>query len=240
MTGSYNTLARESSGDNVSGVRVGRLLIAAGAVGGAAWFWARGSAPPPASQPPVAEPIAKLPPPLEALPPYQGQACGARCGVQRWAVKTLSDPMRDRVRMDPVRTTITQLGALPRPPRYPDFERIAPAEFQVWELDAYLVGWDNEADRDIHLFLVDPDNFEARMVAEIPDPACAGACNSGLGPLYAAARDSLQVILQTPNPNDEPILVRVRGVGFFDRNHGQLGAAPNYIELHPVLILSRP
>ena len=25
------------------------------------------------------------------------------------------------------------------------------------------------------------------------------------------------------------------GVGFFDRDHGQTGAAPNNIELHPVL-----
>jgi hypothetical protein len=29
--------------------------------------------------------------------------------------------------------------------------------------------------------------------------------------------------------------VRVRGVGFYDFNHGQRGRAPNCIELHPVL-----
>jgi hypothetical protein len=29
--------------------------------------------------------------------------------------------------------------------------------------------------------------------------------------------------------------VRVTGVGFFDKIHGQTGAAPNGIELHPVL-----
>jgi hypothetical protein len=33
----------------------------------------------------------------------------------------------------------------------------------------------------------------------------------------------------------KPIAVRVTGVGFFDRIHGQMGVAPNGIELHPVL-----
>jgi hypothetical protein len=49
----------------------------------------------------------------------------------------------------------------------------------------------------------------------------------------------VQEILATPNPADEPIVVRVTGVGFFDRNHGQVGAAPNLIELHPVLAIQR-
>jgi hypothetical protein len=32
-----------------------------------------------------------------------------------------------------------------------------------------------------------------------------------------------------------PTRARITGVGFFDRDHGQTGAAPNVIELHPVL-----
>jgi hypothetical protein len=32
-----------------------------------------------------------------------------------------------------------------------------------------------------------------------------------------------------------PTAVRITGVGFFDRAHGATGAAPNVIELHPVL-----
>ena len=34
-----------------------------------------------------------------------------------------------------------------------------------------------------------------------------------------------------------PVSVTIRGVGFFDRIHGQMGVAPNGIELHPVLDL---
>jgi len=32
-----------------------------------------------------------------------------------------------------------------------------------------------------------------------------------------------------------PTRARITGVGFFDRAHGATGAAPNVIELHPVL-----
>jgi hypothetical protein len=32
-----------------------------------------------------------------------------------------------------------------------------------------------------------------------------------------------------------PTAARITGVGFFDRTHGATGAAPNVIELHPVL-----
>jgi hypothetical protein len=34
--------------------------------------------------------------------------------------------------------------------------------------------------------------------------------------------------------------IRVRGIGFFDYRNGQDGAAPNGIELHPVLGLGFP
>jgi hypothetical protein len=33
----------------------------------------------------------------------------------------------------------------------------------------------------------------------------------------------------------KPTQARITGVGFFDRSHGATGAAPNVIEIHPVL-----
>jgi hypothetical protein len=41
-----------------------------------------------------------------------------------------------------------------------------------------------------------------------------------------------QPLFQTAVP---PKSARITGVGFFDRAHGPTGAAPNVIELHPVL-----
>ena len=175
--------------------------------------------------------------PVSNLPPLAPVACGMRCGVQRWPIKTLSDPSRELVDLRPVRATIAELGALPRPESFPQNERIAPEEFTVYEVDAYLLAWDNEADRDIHLMLADPEDPRFRMIAEIPDPMCSGVCNSGLGGQFAEARAALETILAEPNPDDLPVEVTVIGVGFFDRNHGQIGAAPNFMELHPVLEL---
>jgi hypothetical protein len=34
-------------------------------------------------------------------------------------------------------------------------------------------------------------------------------------------------------------LVRVRGVGFYDFNHGQRGRSANCIELHPIVLITR-
>jgi hypothetical protein len=75
------------------------------------------------------------------------------------------------------------------------------------------------------------------MIAEIPDPGCSGACSSGFAEAFARARSALKAELSRPNPEDRPIRVEVTGIGFFDRNHGQFGAAPNFVELHPVLAL---
>lgn len=149
-------------------------------------------------------------------------------------MKTLSDAERARVDLTPMPTTIATLGATPLPTEAP-LGRAAPVELTTYQVEAYLAGFDDEADGDVHLVLVDPVVPDARLIAEIPDPECAGACASGLAEAYARARAALQAAVTRPNPDDRPVRLRVTGVGFFDRNHGQLGAAPNYIELHPVL-----
>jgi hypothetical protein len=154
-------------------------------------------------------------------------------------VKTLSDVDRGEVDLGPVTATVAELAALPRPPFIPNDRRARPVETTVYRVEAYLVGWSPQADGDIHLNLADLTPPHAMLIAEIPNPVCAGACNSGLSDYFRAARAELDAILSAANPNDEPIVVSVTGVGFFDRNHGQTGAAPNYIELHPVLHLVR-
>ena len=77
---------------------------------------------------------------LEALPPLGGP-CGVRCGVERWAVKTLSDFDRDRVDLTPVDAAVEELVALARPPDRPDDGRVPPAELTVYRVRGYLGGW---------------------------------------------------------------------------------------------------
>jgi hypothetical protein len=164
-------------------------------------------------------------------------SCGRRCGVERWQIKTLSDLERGRVDLTPVRTTIEALISLKRPAHTPSYSRIWPTEFTTYQIEGYLGGYRPESDGDVHLIMFGLENQRASMVVEIPDPRCSGACESGLSSDFAKARETLNEILAQPNPTDQPIVIRVTGVGFFDRNHGQIGAAPNIIELHPVLKL---
>jgi hypothetical protein len=77
------------------------------------------------------------------------------------------------------------------------------------------------------------------MVAEIPDPQCSGVCVSKQFDQINRVRDNfarsfLQGEEQFLRPTS-PIPITITGVGFFDFYHGQLGMAPNGIELHPVL-----
>jgi hypothetical protein len=154
-------------------------------------------------------------------------------------VKTLSDPDRDRVKLRPVDVTIEELVSLERPALLPGAGRADSVEMTVYRVDARLLGLFTEADGDYHLVLASPRDATITMIAEVPDPGCAGACASGFADVYARVRQKLMDRLNAPGGEVRP-LVRVTGVGFFDFLHGQRGVAPNGIELHPVLDVEFP
>jgi hypothetical protein len=111
---------------------------------------------------------------LAVTPATVPAACGRHCGVERWSVKTLSDRDRGRVNFRPRPTTVAALAALERPVFLPEGGRAKPVERTTFVLRAYLAGWQPENDGDIHLILADPDQQTVTMIAEIPDPECAG------------------------------------------------------------------
>jgi hypothetical protein len=148
------------------------------------------------------------------VPPL-GPRCGGRCGTERWAVKTLSDRDRDSVDLRPVDATVEDLIQLQPEGVAPGGARYVPEELTVYRVEAYLGGAFTENDGDWHLVLFGLQNQRASLIAQ--------------------ARQALEDRLARPNPQDEAIRVIVTGVGFFDRPHGQVGAAPNQFELHPVL-----
>ena len=109
----------------------------------------------------------------------------------------------------------------------------------VYRVEARLLWLFTEADNDYHLVLASPRDTTLTMIAEVPDPGCAGACASGFASVYAQVRQKLLDYLNSPQSVARP-LVRITGVGFFDYIHGQRGVAPNGIELHPVLAVEFP
>jgi hypothetical protein len=154
-------------------------------------------------------------------------------------VKTLSDPDRVRVRLAPVSTTIEALVALPRPAVLPAAGRVDSVELTVYQVEARLLWLFTEADNDYHIVLASPRDTTITLIAEVPDPQCAGACASGYASVFAMVRQQLFDYLNSPRSVARP-LVRITGVGFFDFRHGQRGLAPNAIELHPVIAVVFP
>ncbi|HEX2680135.1 MAG TPA: hypothetical protein VHQ03_02455 [Candidatus Dormibacteraeota bacterium] len=179
------------------------------------------------------------PPIVDRTPERVGLACGVHCGTERWLVKTLSDPDRERVRMQPVDATVEDLVALERPPVLSPVARADPVEVTVYRVRAWLLGLLGESDGDYHLVLASLRDPTITMIAEVPDPGCSGSCASGHANVYARVRQKLMDRMNSPQSDARP-LIQVSGVGYFDFLHGQRGGAPNGIELHPVLDVEFP
>lgn len=136
------------------------------------------------------------------------------CGVEAWPQKILADPGASAALARPVRTaTIAQLGALPRrAPRWP------------YAVTGWIVAIKNEADADLHVVLA--DEVGNTIIIEFPHPSCALG-SKAYGAIVRARRQMERL--------GEGARVRATGMLFFDRCHGQAGAAWNCAELHPVL-----
>jgi hypothetical protein len=158
----------------------------------------------------------------------------AQCGVERWSVKTGTDPDAGLVNLNSsTSTTIVSMRARTAPSPIPANNRVAPAETTQWVINATLKQFKLESDSDYHLVLSDASGNT--MIVEIPSPTCVGAGSPFFAGIQNArskfnARFTATTSFQTAN-----IPVQIRGVGMFDFLHGQTGVAPNGIELHPVL-----
>lgn len=156
------------------------------------------------------------------------------CGVERWSVKTGTDPDAGLVDLNnPVRQTIAYLTSLPAPTTIPSNARVQPTETTAFIVDATLTGYKLESDSDYHLILQDSQG--RTMIAEIPDPACVGSSSPFKADITNARSEFDAKFNATTSFQSTSIPVEVEGVGFFDYDHGQTGVAPNAIELHPVL-----
>lgn len=171
-----------------------------------------------------------------------GQAAALHCGVERWAVKTLSDPAASQVNFTPVRATVKALNQQTVPaglgPSSPRTDGVEKTTFKVRArlIHTRYVGKSGE-DRDIHLVIADPDSRKKTMIVEFPDIQCEGAADSIKKNEMGAARRAFERSCGKPPTSfvDLRGTAQITGIGFFDEKHGQKGVADNAIELHPVL-----
>lgn len=156
------------------------------------------------------------------------------CGYWRWPVKTGADTDRLKVHTRVIDTTISYLDTRRMPSAYPQDQRIWPVEYHTFQVNrVWLTGFREEADRDIHLVL--QDGAGRSMIAEIPDPACVSKVSPWRSAIAATRGYFSEHYTVTTSWRYVHRPVDVRGLGFFDEIHGQVGVAPNGIELHPVI-----
>ena len=162
-----------------------------------------------------------------------GGAHTATCGTEAWGVKTLSDPAAQQVDLRPRPTTVSALTALRAPGSIGT--RMPGAEMRTWRVRVRLLWQKLEDDSDVHLVVADPATGRT-MIAELPSPDCVGAA-AGPASAMAAARATLARACGEATTSFTRLsgTATLDGVAFFDFAHGQRGAAPNEVELHPVL-----
>ncbi len=185
------------------------------------------------------------------------------CGRERGPVKNVYDPDnpslfrggRLKIRRSSIQELIDFPYPFPNPAGIPHkyyTVRVPPYETTGYVLTATLTEYTLEKDEDYHLVLQDESGNT--MIAEIPNPRCVARAPQEVRRLVKIARDNfdrqfsasdgLQPVrgkFKTAN-----VRVRIAGIGMFDKHHGggesgeQEGAAPNGIELHPVVGLEFP
>src|SRR5688572_19091399 len=158
----------------------------------------------------------------------------AACGVERWSVKTGTDPQASSVNLSSyISSTIYNFHQSTRPGSLPSNGRVSPRETTQYRLSGTLTKYVREADSDYHLVI--RDSAGRTMIIELPASNCVGA-GSPFGPGIARARSQFDArFTATTSMKTTSTPVTIKGVGFWDYIHGQTGVAPNGIEVHPVL-----
>ena len=164
----------------------------------------------------------------------------AQCGVERWSVKTGTDPDAGLVNLNSINpTTISNLTAIAAPNSLPDNNRVRPTETTVWVINATLTKYVRAYDSDYHMVFT--DGAGRTMIAEIPAPGCVGPGSPFAAGIAHARAQFDAMFTATTTFQTANVPVQITGMGFFDHLEGQEGVAPNGIELHPIIdILFNP
>ncbi|HWZ44028.1 MAG TPA: hypothetical protein VNW97_11150 [Candidatus Saccharimonadales bacterium] len=189
----------------------------------------------------------------------------AQCGGQeRWAVKDGTDDTASQVQLDNITDmTIAQLVKIKQPKIANDnTTRATPEETMVVRVKARLIQWKLESDQDFHVVLTDdtlkftPGHGRPTghsVIGEVPSTDCLSGSHDEFGTtsplLEGTGSDPIGFKISRQQMTDEfpdadlsggwndggGAHVEVVGVVFFDRAHGQVGRAPNNLEIHPIL-----
>jgi hypothetical protein len=165
--------------------------------------------------------------------PVPSPTATPNCGVERWSVKTGTDPDSHSVSFVSQSTTIATMRSWSPPSPIPGNNRVSPFETTVWTIDANLLEYKFEDDSDYHIVLQDQSGNT--IIGEIPNPGCVGSGSPFAASIINARLKFNAMFTASTSFKFANVPVQVTGVAMFDFLHGQTGVAPNGIELHPIL-----
>jgi len=163
--------------------------------------------------------------------PLSTTSCG---GVERWAVKVLTDASWTNFDSIPKPTSVTHLVNVTTPTPSKTMPRYDPVEDSCYVTVVTITEMRVESDSDWHLVIT--DGSSNTMIAECPCPNCTSVAASHYIGDFTGARNWIAAnIGNRTNTSLNIKNVQITGQAFIDPPHGQTGAAPNNLELHSIL-----
>jgi hypothetical protein len=161
------------------------------------------------------------------------RAPGDWCGGPLWRLETLSDPERQRVKLDRLPTSISDIAAL-KSPTLAGLKRSSSFQLNSWRLTAVIDRYRIASDGEIVLVLYDIPSGKY-MNAYLPNPQCLPKATLNRSGIIAARK---QLTDHCPHATAAWQLlgtsVDISGVGFFNPVRITRGALPNGAELRPL------
>jgi hypothetical protein len=154
---------------------------------------------------------------------------------KNWPFKIGTDPQGSSVSLVPVPTTIDALRAIPHVERPGSGLRIVPVELTSYELrDVTLQSFQRAPDGDVHMVVADEHGHT--MIVEAAPPFCTDA-RSPWRAQISAVREIVDREIPMAMIGTHRRVVSLAGPAYIDSLHGQIGVAPNGIEIHPILAM---
>lgn len=167
---------------------------------------------------------------------FQQEPCGGR---DRWDVKNLTDESIGKVNLKPITTTVDSLRKIKPEKKVGDNMGRFGIEFNTYEINCKIREYVKEDDGDYHLVLMDLSDTSKTMIGEIPDPSCPSVAKSKHVKKFSSTRKYFEDNVRLKGRKVKYGIYKIRGVAFYDQPHKQLGVAPNAIELHPIIKMTK-
>ena len=159
-------------------------------------------------------------------------------GKSRWDVKILTDKEAQKINYNPFVTTIERLIYIEPKVKLKKTTPRFGIELNAFSIQCRIREYKLSDDGDLHLVLMDALNPELTMVGEIPDPYCSSVMKSPKINEIIKARSDFKHTPLFKGQIDTSLYI-ITGIAFYDKDHGQLGAAPSAVEIHPILSIKK-